>query len=58
MNPLYREAAEFARLGWMMGVTTALFLGCFIGWTWWAYSRHNRERMTAAAWLPLSEDDV
>jgi cbb3-type cytochrome oxidase subunit 3 len=58
MNPLFKEAAQYAELGWLMGVTTALFLACFIGWTWWAFSHRNRERMAAAAWLPLSEDEL
>jgi len=56
MNPLFRSAAEHAALGWVMGLTTLLFIGCFVGWTWWAYSRRNRERMEAAARLPLLED--
>ncbi len=43
---------------WVMGVTTELFVVCFIGWTWWAYSSRNRERMNEAARLPLLEDDA
>ena len=42
---------------WLMGVTTVLFMVCFVGWTWWAYSKPNRERMNEAALLPLLEDD-
>jgi cbb3-type cytochrome oxidase subunit 3 len=56
VNPLYKEAAQYVEYGWLMGVTTVLFLACFVGWTWWAYSSHNRERMEAAARMPLSED--
>ena len=43
---------------WLMGVTTVLFMVCFVGWTWWAYSRANRERMNEAALLPLLEDEA
>ena len=57
MNPLFAEAGRLAQHGWIMGVTTALFLACFVGWTWWAFSARNRARMNAAALLPLSEDD-
>ena len=56
MNPLFREAAGFVQHAWIMGVTTILFVACFVGWTWWAYSDRNRERLEAAARLPLSED--
>jgi cbb3-type cytochrome oxidase subunit 3 len=56
MNPLKLEAAQYVQHTWIMGVTTALFLACFIGWTWWAFSRRNREHMNAAAMMPLSED--
>ena len=58
MNPLFREAAHHAEFGWLMGLMTALFLACFVGWTWWAYSKNNRERMHEAALLPLAEDDA
>jgi cytochrome c oxidase cbb3-type subunit 4 len=36
--------------------TTAAFI-CFIGVTWWAYTRHNRARFDEAAALPLTEDE-
>ena len=58
MNPLFREAAQLAQHGWIMGATTLLFIGCFIGWTWWAYSSRNRERMLEAANLPFTEEDA
>ena len=56
MNPLWREAAGFVEHAWIMGATTILFLACFVGWTWWAFSSRNRARHEAAALLPLSED--
>ncbi len=43
---------------WILGVTTVLFIACFLGWTWWAYSGANRERLEEAARLPLREDDA
>jgi cbb3-type cytochrome oxidase subunit 3 len=56
VNPLKTEAAMYVQHAWVMGVTTAGFLACFFGWTWWAFSSRNRERMEAAAMMPLSED--
>jgi len=57
VNPIFREGAELARYGWLMGATTVLFLTCFIGWTWWAYARVNRSRMDEAALMPLTVED-
>ncbi len=54
MNHVLNSAiVEYA---WIMGVTTLLFIACFVGWTLWAYSSANRERMKEAAQLPLLED--
>lgn len=60
MNPLRQAAADAVSGGWIMGVMTVLFLAFFIGWTWWAYSRHNREAFEQAAKLPLTtaEEDA
>ncbi len=56
MNHVLSSAVvEYA---WLMGVTTIVFLVCFIGWTWWAYSSANRKRLDEAARLPLLEDDA
>ena len=57
MNPVFREAAQSAELGWLMGAMTVLFVACFLGWTWWAYSAGNRARMDEAAALPLTTGD-
>ncbi len=57
MNAVYRDAAAYVQHAWLMGVMTALFLACFIGWTAWAYARHNRERFEDAARLPLTTGD-
>ena len=56
MNPVLRSAV--VQYGWIMGLTTIVFMACFIGWTLWAYSSANRERMNEAARLPLLEDDA
>jgi cbb3-type cytochrome oxidase subunit 3 len=55
MNPIFQEAAQTARLGWIMGVLTILFLACFLGWTWWAYAPSHRQRMDEAARMPLTD---
>lgn len=57
MNPAFRQAAESAQYGWVMGVMTAVFICCFAGWTWWAYSARNRRAMTEAAMLPFTTED-
>jgi len=39
------------------GIFTSAAFICFIGVTWWAYTRHNRARFEEAAALPLTEDE-
>ncbi len=51
-------AAAVIDHAWILGVMTIVFIGCFVGWTWWAYSSANRERFEEAARLPLLEDDA
>lgn len=60
MNPLKLAAAEQVQGGWIMGVMTVAFLVFFVVWTWWAYSKHNREAFEQAARMPLEngEDDA
>jgi cbb3-type cytochrome oxidase subunit 3 len=57
VNPLRSEAALYVEYAWVMGVMTALFLLCFVGWIWWAWADGNRGRIEAAARMPLAEDD-
>jgi cbb3-type cytochrome oxidase subunit 3 len=57
MNPVFREASTFVEHSWVMGVMTALFLACFIGWTVWAYSAKNTQKFEDAARLPLTTGD-
>ncbi len=54
MNPVFRDGAQYVQHAWIMGMMTALFIVCFIGWTRWAYSKHNRKRFEDAALLPLT----
>lgn len=59
MNHVLHAGAETVRYGWLLGVTTALFIACFVGWCSWAFAAHNRDRLNQAARLPLdSEDDA
>jgi cbb3-type cytochrome oxidase subunit 3 len=55
MNPVFREAAEQLRLGWLMGVMTAVFLVTFLGWTWWAWSKRNQAALEEASRLPFQD---
>ena len=55
MNEVYRTAAETARLGWLLGVLTVLFLACFLYWAWWAYAARNRTRLDEASRMPLTD---
>jgi cbb3-type cytochrome oxidase subunit 3 len=56
MNTAFKAAAETARLGWVMGVMTAVFLLCFMGWSWWAFSRRHRALMEEMGRMPLSNE--
>jgi cbb3-type cytochrome oxidase subunit 3 len=55
MNPIVKEAAEHSTLGWLMGLTTVLFVAAFLYWAWWAWSRKNKARWEADSRLPLNE---
>jgi cbb3-type cytochrome oxidase subunit 3 len=55
MNEVFRTAAETARLGWLMGALTGLFVACFLYWAWWAYAGRNRARLDEASRLPFSD---
>jgi cbb3-type cytochrome oxidase subunit 3 len=57
MNPVFREASGFVQHVWVMSAMTVLFLVCFVGWTWWAYAKHNRQKFEDAAMLPLTTGD-
>ena len=55
MNPVFKEAAEHVRLGWLMGIVTLVFLVSFVGWIWWAWSDRNRQALDEASRMPLSD---
>ncbi|MEO8029231.1 MAG: hypothetical protein ABI765_00210 [Gemmatimonadota bacterium] len=53
MNPILHDAANGVTLGWVSGITTGVFMICFLGWAWWAYNPRHRDALEAAARLPL-----
>jgi len=55
MNPLLREAAQSVRFGWLLGVTTAVFLALFILWIGWAYAPGRKAALDDCARMPLDE---
>jgi cbb3-type cytochrome oxidase subunit 3 len=55
MNPVFQQAAEQIRLGWLMGITTAVFLVVFVGWIWWSYSGRNGQALEDARRMPLDD---
>jgi cbb3-type cytochrome oxidase subunit 3 len=57
MNPVFAEAGESARLGWVMGLLTIQFLVAFCGWAWWAWRAANRSRFEAASLLPFDDGE-
>ncbi|MEO8139394.1 MAG: CcoQ/FixQ family Cbb3-type cytochrome c oxidase assembly chaperone [Gemmatimonadota bacterium] len=55
MNPIIREAADGAQLGWLMALTTVVFVLAFLFWVWWAWTARNRARWEADSRLPLND---
>jgi cbb3-type cytochrome oxidase subunit 3 len=55
MNPIINAASDSAELGWLMGITTAVFLAAFLFWVWWAWTAKNRARWEADSRLPLND---
>ena len=49
MNPLFQAAKETMtpEHGVLMGAMSLLFMGIFLGWTWYAYAPSRAERMEA-----------
>jgi cbb3-type cytochrome oxidase subunit 3 len=58
MNQVLHEGAEMARMGWLMGMTTVVFLVSMVGWTVWAWAPGNRTWLEQAALLPLDGGDA
>lgn len=57
LNPVFKAAAENTSLGWLMGLTTVLFMSAFLGWIAWVYLPSNRAGMEEASRMPLEDDD-
>ncbi len=59
-NPVIAEAgqvlAQSSAEGLLMGVMTAAFLTFFLGWAIWAWLPSNRQKMEAAARMPLDDE--
>jgi len=58
MNPVLHAGAETARMGVLLGWTTALFLVSMCGWWWWAFAPSRRRIMDEAARLPLDDEPL
>ncbi|MBW1880099.1 MAG: cbb3-type cytochrome c oxidase subunit 3 [Deltaproteobacteria bacterium] len=56
MNPVFQAAAEANDLGWLMGVTTILFILSFLGWVWWAYSPSRKAHFEEAGRIPFDDE--
>ncbi|MCB9758502.1 MAG: cbb3-type cytochrome c oxidase subunit 3 [Alphaproteobacteria bacterium] len=57
MNHITRAIAESASAGWLVGLSTAIFIGFFLAWTWYAYRPANRQAMEDAARIPFEDGD-
>ena len=57
MNPVYTAASSATELGWVLGITTALFVAAFVGWAMYALAPSNAAMFRAAANLPLDPPD-
>jgi cbb3-type cytochrome oxidase subunit 3 len=57
MNPVYTAASATTELGWVLGLTTALFFAAFTGWIFYALTPTNAATFRAAARLPLDSSD-
>ena len=55
MNTVPMQAAESAGLGWMLGITTLMFMALFVGWFVWLWSPGQAQNMEAASRLPLED---
>ncbi len=38
MNVVLQQAAGLAQQGWLLGLTTVLFMSIFVGWVAWLWS--------------------
>ena len=42
-----------SELGWLMGLTTVLFVSCMVAWTVWAFAPSRRQAMEDASRIPF-----
>jgi cbb3-type cytochrome oxidase subunit 3 len=57
VNTVLHAGAATAQLGWLLGLTTLLFLTSMMAWTAWAWWPSRKAAMDAAAWLPFQGDE-
>ena len=57
MNHVLRAAGDSVSLGWLMGLTTLLFIAAFVAWTWWAYAPSRKAKMEEAGRIPFEGED-
>lgn len=58
MNPLFQaaKATMTDETGLLMGAMSALFLGIYAMWGWYAYAPSRAAQMEAFGTLPFDED--
>lgn len=55
MNDVFRTAAQHVSHGWVLGVTTVLFVAVFAFWAWYALRPAHKQMLDDAARLPLND---
>jgi cbb3-type cytochrome oxidase subunit 3 len=57
MNIVLTQGAATATLGEISGISTFLFLVCFVGWVVYLWSPSRKLELEQAAQLPLDRED-
>ena len=55
MNIVLHQAAGLATQGWLLGLTTVLFKGIFVGWVAWLWSPGRGVELDAVSRRALEE---
>lgn len=50
-----KEGAALAEMGWLLGVTTAVFMGMMLAWVAWLASPSRNALMEEASRMPLDD---
>lgn len=58
MNSVLHQGAEVAQMGWLLGLTTLMFLTMMVGWTAWAFAPGRKEMLERAGRIPLEGGDA